>query len=121
MMNMKENDFENYVMMNPYLFSLLNPNEFVVFAEILRLCNINRNFASLGHFKEQLNMSIGTIRKSIDKLIKLNLISRCYDYNIGCHRYSLNLDVIADVYNKLNSLDIEERLSYCQKYIDECI
>lgn len=118
---MKENNIENYVMMNPYLFSLLKANEFVVFAEIIRLCNINNNFVPLGHFKEQLNMSINTIRKTIDKLINLNLISRCYDYNIGCHCYSLNLDVIANIYNKLNSYSIEERHSYCQKYIDECI
>lgn len=121
-MNMKENDFENYVMVNPYLFSLLNPNEFVVFAEIIRLCNINRNFASLKYFKERLNLSIGTIRKSIEKLIKLKLISRYQDYNVGCHCYSLNIEVIADVYDKLNSFDtIADRHSFCQKYIGECV
>ena len=118
---MKENDFENYVMMNPYLFSLLKANEFVVFAEIIRLCNINRNFASLKYFKERLNISVNTIRKAINQLVMLKLISRYKDVNVGCYCYNLNLDVIADVYKKLNSFDsIEERCAFCEKYIEDC-
>lgn len=119
---MKENDFENYVMMNPYIFSLLNPNEFIVFAEIIRLCNINSNFASLKYFKERLNISINTIRKAINQLVILKLISKHQDYNVGCCCYNLNLNVIADVYKKLNSFNsIEERQLYCEQYVESCI
>lgn len=51
----------------------------------------------------------------------LKLISRYKDVNVGCYCYNLNLDVIADVYKKLNSFDsIEERCAFCEKYIEDC-
>lgn len=119
---MKEDFNKEYVMCNINMISLLTANEFVVFNEIIYLCNNNRNCLSLKCLESQLKMSINTIRKAINQLVILKLISKHQDYNVGCCCYNLNLDVIADVYKKLNSFNsIEERQLYCEQYVESCI
>ena len=110
-----------YVLYNTNLTYLLTANEIVTFYQIVHVCNINRNYASLNYLARLLNHSNKTVQKSITKLLQLNLISRERNYS-GTYYYTLNLEVIADVYNKLNSCHtLEERDTFCKEYVKDCV
>lgn len=110
-----------YVLYNTNLTYLLTANEIVTFYQIVHVCNINRNYASLNYLKNLLNMSLNTIKKSIEKLILLKLIERNKNYN-STFFYTLNLESIEHIYNNVNSCHkLEERKAFCKQYIEDCI
>lgn len=110
-----------YVLYNTNLTYLLTANEIVTFYQIVHVCNINRNYASLNYLKNLLNMSLNTIKKSIEKLILLKLIERNKNYN-STFFYTLNLESIEYIYNNVNSCHkLEERKAFCKQYIEDCI
>lgn len=109
-----------YVLYNTNLTYLLSSNEIVTFYQIVHVCNINRNYASLNYLARLLNQSNKTVQKSISKLLQLNLISREKNYS-GAYYYILNLEVIKEIYDKLNSCHkLEDRERFCVEYIASC-
>ena len=110
-----------YVLYNTNLTYLLSSNEIVTFYQIVHVCNIGRNYASLNYLKNLLNMSLNTIKKSIEKLILLKLIERNKNYN-STFFYTLNLESIGYIYDNVNSCHkLEERKTFCKQYIEDCI
>lgn len=110
-----------YVLYNTNLTYLLSSNEIVTFYQIVHVCNIERNYASLNYLKNLLNMSLNTIKKSIEKLILLKLIERNKNYN-STFFYTLNLESIGYIYDNVNSCHkLEERKAFCKQYIEDCI
>lgn len=115
------NSAKFYVLYNTNLTYLLSANEIVTFYQIVHVCNIERNYASLNYLKNLLNMSVNTIKKSIEKLVLLNLIERRKNYNSTFY-YTLNLEAIAYIYNNVNSCHrLEKRKEFCKQYIEDCI
>lgn len=109
-----------YVLYNTNLTYLLSSNEIVTFYQIVHVCNIGRNYASLNYLARLLNQSNKTVQKSITKLLQLNLISRERNYS-GAYYYTLNLEVIKEIYDKLNSCHkLEDRERFCVEYIASC-
>lgn len=109
-----------YVLYNTNLTYLLSSNEIVTFYQIVHVCNIGRNYASLNYLARLLNQSNKTVQKSINKLLLLNLITREKNYS-GAYYYTLNLEVIKEIYDKLNScFKLEDRERFCVEYIASC-
>lgn len=109
-----------YVLYNTNLTYLLSSNEIVTFYQIVHVCNIGRNYASLNYLARLLNQSNKTVQKSINKLLLLNLITREKNYS-GAYYYTLNLEVIKEIYDKLNScFKLEDREHFCVEYIASC-
>ncbi len=109
-----------YVLYNTNLTYLLSSNEIVTFYQIVHVCNIGRNYASLNYLARLLNQSNKTVQKSINKLLLLNLITREKNYS-GAYYYTLNLEVIKEIYDKLNScFKLEDREHFCLEYIASC-
>lgn len=109
-----------YVLYNTNLTYLLSSNEIVTFYQIVHVCNIGRNYASLNYLARLLNQSNKTVQKSISKLLQLNLISREKNYS-GAYYYTLNLEVIKEIYDKLNSCHkLEDRERFCVEYVASC-
>ena len=118
--NVDNNTAKYFVLYNTNLTYLLTANEIVTFYQIVHVCNINRNYASLNYLKNLLNMSLNTIKKSISKLVSLKLITRHKNYN-STFSYTLNLESIDYIYNKVNSFHrLEDRKQFCKEYIEEC-
>lgn len=115
-----DNTAKFYVLYNTNLTYLLSSNEIVTFYQIVHVCNIGRNYASLNYLARLLNQSNKTVQKSISKLLQLNLISREKNYS-GAYYYTLNLEVIKEIYDKLNSCHkLEDRERFCVEYIASC-
>ena len=115
-----DNTAKFYVLYNTNLTYLLSSNEIVTFYQIVHVCNIGRNYASLNYLARLLNQSNKTVQKSISKLLQLNLISREKNYS-GAYYYTLNLEVIKEIYDKLNSCHkLEDRERFCVEYVASC-
>ena len=96
------NSSKFYVLYNPNMRFLLTANEMCTFYQIVHICNLNRNSASLNFLAKLLKTSNKTLQKITNQLITLKLISRNRSH-YGTYYYTLNLEVIAEVYDKLNS------------------
>lgn len=114
------NSSKFYVLYNPNMRFLLTANEMCTFYQIVHICNLNRNSASLNFLAKLLKTSNKTLQKITNQLITLKLISRNRSH-YGTYYYTLNLEVIAEVYDKLNSCHtLEDREVFCKKYIEDC-
>ena len=114
------NSSKFYVLYNPNMRFLLTANEMCTFYQIVHICNLNRNSASLNFLAKLLKTSNKTLQKITNQLITLKLISRNRSH-YGTYYYTLNLEVIAEVYDKLNSCHtLEDREIFCKKYIEDC-
>lgn len=114
------NSSKFYVLYNPNMRFLLTANEMCTFYQIVHICNLNRNSASLNFLAKLLKTSNKTLQKTTNQLITLKLISRNRSH-YGTYYYTLNLEVIAEVYDKLNSCHtLEDREVFCKKYIEDC-
>lgn len=114
------NSSKFYVLYNPNMRFLLTANEMCTFYQIVHICNLNRNSASLNFLAKLLKTSNKTLQKTTNQLITLKLISRNRSH-YGTYYYTLNLEVIAEIYDKLNSCHtLEDREIFCKKYIEDC-
>ena len=100
------------------LLPLLSGNEYKIIIELINIANITNNSTvsvSYSYLTKAINInSHHTIKKIIDSLITLNLLSRKSGNITTNNSYTINFDYINELNSKTIDIPIEEQISINQ-------